>query len=150
MGGIICRCCFEDEQRLHSSELESLLPPGMEAVCLTLSNFVIYADTCGCRVLDHGCAVWETRVIIKPSFHWKLFSSTSYNQLHWSGRCRQPSPHVRPLCGFSLHKAVQRLHGILKNIVFFKGFLRVMLWFFSGQSLCPCGRHFALSCSQWA
>lgn len=62
--GIICHCCFEDEQRILNSELESLLPLGTEAVCLTLSNFVIYADKCWCRVFDHVCgAVWETPVI---------------------------------------------------------------------------------------
>lgn len=55
--GIICCCCFEDEQRILNSELESLLPLGTEAVCLTLSSLVSFADTCGCRVFDHGCAL---------------------------------------------------------------------------------------------
>lgn len=56
--GIICRCCFEDEQRILNSDLESLLPLGTEAVCLTLNSFVISAAECGCGVLDHGCAAW--------------------------------------------------------------------------------------------
>lgn len=60
MEGIICRCCFEDEQRILNSEWEFFLPLGMEALWLILSFF---AETRGCSVFDHGCAVWPASVV---------------------------------------------------------------------------------------
>lgn len=55
--GIICRFCFEDEQRILNSKLKSRLLLGIKDVCLNLNTFVIFAETCGCSMLDQDCAV---------------------------------------------------------------------------------------------